>query len=601
MRLSSWQMRLILIQVSILVASVIIVPLRSSRPPALAFFVTDTHVAISGVLAITALLVLLIGGPVACRLKRSARHCSATSSTPRNMSEAQNQFVAERATDVIALTDEAGRICYVSPSFQSILGYAPASAMGVQVLTLVHPDDVAATTASFRHIHQRVTRGTTFRLRHADGSWRWFEADGTSIAENDQCRLLIIGRDITERKRLEAQLHQLQKLDTMGRLTGGVIHDFNNLLTGIAGFAELGLSGLPSAHPVREDLGEIARAAARAATLTNQLLMFARKQIVAPRTLDLNALILDLDKLLRRLIGAQITVVTRLAPDLGQVRADAGQIEQVLVNLVVNARDAMPDGGTVTISTANVTLDSSMLPESSCPAGKYVRLIVSDSGMGIDAATRQRLFEPFFTTKAPDRGTGLGLATCAEIVRQHGGAISISSEPGCGTSVTVYLPQVATVDREDSGVAAPFTSRTSSLPHSTETVLLVEDEDAVRGLASRTLRSLGYSVLEATNGAAALQAVERHGNAPIHLLLTDITMPHIGGRALADRLAQQYPNLAVIFMSGHRKESLVEDGRLNPDVPFLQKPFSRATLAHTLRAALEAQAVGATSAHALVG
>ena len=352
---------------------------------------------------------------------------------------------------------------------------------------------------------------------------------------------------------------------------------------------------------MREDLGEIARAAARAATLTNQLLMFARKQIVAPRTLDLNALIVDMDKLLRRLIGAQIVLSTQPEPEPAWVYADAGQIEQVLVNLVVNARDAMPDSGHLTISTANVTLDSSMCSENGYPAGQYVRLRVSDTGVGIDAATRQRLFEPFFTTKAPHRGTGLGLATCADIVRQHGGAISISSEPGCGTSVTVYLPQVSTLEREDCGLASHLTSVPSSLPHGTETVLLVEDEDAVRALASRTLRSLGYIVLEATNGAAALQAIERHSNAAIHVLLTDITMPYIGGRALADRLAQQYPNLAVIFMSGHREESLVENGSLDTDVLFLQKPFSRAVLAHTVRAALEAQAVGAMPAQGLVG
>src|SRR5262249_3574200 len=218
-----------------------------------------------------------------------------------------------------------------------------------------------------------------------------------------------------------------------------------------------------------------------------------------------------------------------------------------------------------TISTVNVILDALTDAESGCPAGQYVQLTVRDTGVGIDAAIRQRLFEPFFTTKAPHRGTGLGLVTCADIVRQHGGAISISSEPGCGTTVTVYLPQVATVDREDCGLAGPFISLPSSLPHGTETVLLVEDEDAVRALASRTLRSLGYTVLEAADGAAALQAIERHGSAPLHLLLTDMTMPHIGGGSLADRLAQQYPSLAVIFMSGHRKESLVEDGKLEPD------------------------------------
>jgi two-component system, cell cycle sensor histidine kinase and response regulator CckA len=598
MRLLALQIRLILFLVSILITSVIILALRSSGLLVLESLIGDRQAVIPILLVGVASLALFVGIQVVFHLVQHAQQRPVMRNTT---SEEAHRLIAERATDVIAFTDDTGRISYASPSFQSILGYTPASVIGMQALTLVHPDDVAATSACFGRARGHGTGGVAFRLRHADGSWRWFEADSTSVAENGQCRLVIIGRDITERKRLEAELHQLQKLDTIGRLTGGVIHDFNNLLTGIAGFAELGLSGLPSAHPVREDLDEIARAAARAATLTNQLLTFARKQMTAPRTLDLNASILDMDKLLRRLIGAQITLDMRPDAEPAWVYADAGQIEQVLVNLVVNARDAMPDGGHVTISAANVTLDSSMLPESSCLAGEYVRLIVSDTGVGIDAAIRQRLFEPFFTTKAPHHGTGLGLVTCADIVRQHGGAISISSEPGCGTTVTVYLPQVATVDREECGLAAHFTSVPSSLPHGTETVLLVEDEDAVRALASRTLRSLGYTVLEAADGAAALQAVERHDNAPLHLLLTDITMPHMGGGSLADRLAQRYPNLAVIFMSGHRQESLVEDSRLGPDVLFLQKPFSLVTLARTVRAALEAQAVGATSAHALVG
>jgi two-component system, cell cycle sensor histidine kinase and response regulator CckA len=587
MRLSYRQIQLILSVTSILTALlIIVVVLRSSRIPALESLVADKPVAISALQAVMALLVLLIGGLVAWRLKWRARHRSGTMITSLPSSEAAHRLVAERATDIIALTDDAGRICYASPSFQSILGYAPTSAIGVQALTLVHPDDVAATSACFGRARRHGTGGTAFRLRHADGSWRWIEAAGTSMVENGQPCLVIVGRDITERKRLEAELHQSQKLDTIGRLSSAVIHDFNNLLTGIAGFAELGLSGLPAAHPVREDLDEIARAAARAATLTNQLLAFGRKQLAAPRTLDLNALILDLDKLLRRLIGTQITLSTQPDAEPAWVYADASQLEQVLVNLVVNARDAMPDGGTLTISIAHVSLEALTSP--SCPAGTYVRLMVSDTGVGIDAMTQQRLFEPFFTTKAPERGTGLGLATCSDIVRQHGGVISISSEPGCGTAVTIHLPQAVTVDPEDYGERSPLTSLRPQLPPGAETVLVVEDEDAVRALASRTLRSLGYTVLEATDGAAALQAVTQHGTAPIHVLLTDITMPHLGGRVVAERLACAYPNLAVIFMSGHREESLVEDGSLDPDELFLQKPFSRAKLARAVRAALEA-------------
>jgi signal transduction histidine kinase len=287
----------------------------------------------------------------------------------------------------------------------------------------------------------------------------------------------MVGRDITERKQLEAELLQVQKLDVIGRLTIAIAHDLNNLLTGIAGFAELGRGALPAEHAVQDDLEEIIKATSRAAALTSRLLTFAQKQAAAPHILDLNTLVLDMDKLLRRLIGAHITLITQPAPDPAWVFADSGQVEQVLVNLVVNARDAMLDGGVVTIAIANATADTLAGGYGADhPTGASVRLVVSDTGVGIDSATRARLFEPFFTTKAPERGNGLGLSTCYRIIKQHGGDIFISSETGCGTTVTISLPQMTVAD---AAVSAGPAIGATALPHSTETVLLVKDEEVV--------------------------------------------------------------------------------------------------------------------------
>jgi signal transduction histidine kinase len=379
---------------------------------------------------------------------------------------------------------------------------------------LVHPDDGARAWSFLVELRTHGAAHVAVRLRHADGRWVWFEISGERTWNVHSPVVVLVGRDITAHKRLEAELLHLQKLDTIGRLTGGVAHDLNNLLTGIAGLADLALSGLPASHPVQEDIREIAKAAARATTLTNQLLTFARKHITAPRVLDLNALVLDIGPLLQRLIDAQIALSVQPDPEPAWVFADADQLAQVLLNLVVNARDAMPGGGSLTIGVTHRTLDEATCLEHCCPSGPSVRLSVSDTGTGIDAASRQRVFEPFFTTKPPGQGTGLGLAICAEIVREHQGAIHISSELDRGTTVTVELPMATHADRVE--CCEPFTlvSAISSLPTGTETVLLVTDEDVVRKVASQILRVCGYTVLEAANGAAALQIIEQHANAP---------------------------------------------------------------------------------------
>ncbi len=388
--------------------------------------------------------------------------------------------------------------------------------------------------------------------------------------------------EIATRKKLQVQLVLSQKMESIGRLAGGVAHDFNNLLTAISGNAELALGMLEPSHPVREDLKAIEDAAGRAASLTRQLLAFARKQIIEPHVLNLNDLVLDMDKLLRRLIGADIELVTLPAPDLANVKVDLSQIEQVLVNLVVNARDAMPIGGQLTIETGNVLLDESYVRSYvNMAPGHYIVLAVSDTGVGMSPEVQARLFEPFFTTKDPGKGTGLGLATSYGIVRQHGGHICVYSEIGHGTTIRVYLPRT-----EDVAAAPARHDVSKDMPQGAETVLLVEDEPAVRALAARSLRALGYTVIEAGDGVQALKVATEHAGT-IQLLLTDVIMPQMGGKALADWVVRTRPGIRVLFMSGYTDNAITQHGRLDPGIVFLQKPFSPAALAQKVREILD--------------
>ncbi len=396
--------------------------------------------------------------------------------------------------------------------------------------------------------------------------------------------VLEINRDITERKRLEAQLLQSQKMESVGQLAGGIAHDFNNLLTAISGYAELIADALPASVDLHAEVQEIQKAAARATLLTRQLLTFARRQPMAARVIDLNEQIRDLGGLLRRLIGEHIALVAVAAPDLAPVWGDPGQIEQVIVNLAVNARDAMPDGGTLTIETDNVDLDPRYARgHLDVPAGQYVMLAVNDTGMGMPPEVQSHIFEPFFTTKPPGEGTGLGLSTCYGIVKQHGGTIWIYSEVGVGTVVKIYLQRY-----EGGGAAAPAKSAGSAaLPRGTETVLLVEDEEAVRALAARVLRSCGYRVLEAPDGAAALRVAEIHAPEVIHLLLTDVVMPQLGGPAVAAQIVTWYPHIRVLFMSGYPGHATIQHGYVDASANMIQKPFTPTTLAQAVRAVLE--------------
>jgi signal transduction histidine kinase len=391
----------------------------------------------------------------------------------------------------------------------------------------------------------------------------------------------ILQAQIGERKRLEAQFLQAQKMEGIGRLAGGVAHDFNNLLTAITGYAGLARDTLTPTDPLHDDLEAILEAANRAAALTRQLLIFARRQVLEPRVLNLNDLVLNVDKLLRRLIGEDIELVTLPTPDLWLVKADANQIEQMVVNLAVNARDAMPDGGTLTIETANVVLGETYARQHvGVTPGPCVRLAVSDTGVGMTPEVQAQIFDPFFTTKEAGKGTGLGLATCYGIIKQHGGHIWVYSEVGHGTTFKVYLPR---------GMEAADIRLIEQAPEAelrgNETVLLVEDEGAVRQLAARVLRQLGYTVLEAGDGADALRVADKHCGA-IDLLLADVVLPQLRGTALAECLQERLPDLKVLFMSGYTDQTIVHHNILEPDVAFLQKPFSPELLARKVREVL---------------
>jgi signal transduction histidine kinase/ActR/RegA family two-component response regulator len=381
----------------------------------------------------------------------------------------------------------------------------------------------------------------------------------------------------------EKQLWQSQKMEAVGRLAGGVAHDFNNLLTVIKGYTELMLEELKPSDPMRAEMDEVQKAADRAATLTRQLLAFSRRQVLAPKVVNLNYLVEDMNKLLRRLLGEDIELCVRLADNLGSAKADPGQIEQVIMNLAVNARDAMPRGGKLTLETANIELDAAYSRQHApVVPGSYVMLAITDTGSGIDAETLSHVFEPFFTTKEQGKGTGLGLSTVYGIVKQSGGYIWPYSEPGMGTSFKIYLPRVA-----EKAERAQARAQASSGLGGTETILLVEDEEGVRGLTRQILQRHGYTVLEAEHGQDALRLCERYSG-PIHLLLSDVVLAaQMSGRELVQHLAPLRREMKVLYMSGYSDEAIVHHGVLEPGTAFLQKPFTTESLMRKLREVLD--------------
>ena len=419
-------------------------------------------------------------------------------------------------------------------------------------------------------------------VRSPDG--RTYELRSVPIRDDNGTVVSVVevGRDITEMKRMEERLLQSHKMEAVGRLAGGVAHDFNNLLTVITGYSELLLSHLGEDDPRREEAEQIRKAGNRAAALTRQLLAFSRRQVLQPEVLDLNRVVQELETMLRRLIGENMDLATSLAAGLGKVKVDPGQIEQVVVNLVVNARDAMPGGGKLTIRTANVVTDGEAARgDGTVPSGSYVLLEISDTGCGMDPGTIANIFEPFFTTKEVGKGTGLGLATVYGIVKQSGGHISVTSDPGKGATFHIYLPRIEESAAEPKTVPASTASTCGQ-----ETVLLVEDSEVVRRLVREILERNGYNVLEASQGSDAILVCSGHKGA-IHLILTDVVMPGMSGRELCTRLTPLYPGVKVIYMSGYTDDAIGHHGVLEPGTAYLQKPFTPNALERKVREVLD--------------
>jgi PAS domain S-box-containing protein len=460
-------------------------------------------------------------------------------------------------------------------------GYSREEFLGMTIRDIRPPEDVPSPLQRLQAEGPEYQESGVWRHRKKDGSIIEVEINSHPLLFEGGPAQLVLAVDVTERRQLEAQLRQSQKMEAVGTLAGGIAHDFNNLLTTILGYSGLVLDRLESESSLREEIEEIQKAGERAANLTRQLLAFSRKQVLAPVVLDLNAVVADMEKMLGRLIGEDVALAAVLAPDLWRIRADAGQIEQVIVNLVVNARDAMPRGGKVTIETRNLDMDDSYIrTHSYVQPGEYVGFSVSDTGTGMDTETRTRIFEPFFTTKGPGKGTGLGLSTVYGIIKQSGGSIEVYSEPGWGTTFKVYLPRV--LERE---TPVSTQARSPSVGGS-ETVLLVEDEEAVRRLARLVLEKMGYRVLEAASAEEAFSVATGHSGG-IDLLLTDSVMPGMSGPDLARSLRPRRPEMRVLFMSGYTDDAIVRHGLLEPTEAFLQKPFTPDVLARKVRDVLD--------------
>jgi PAS domain S-box-containing protein len=453
----------------------------------------------------------------------------------------------------------------------------------------VYPDDRAAVIAA---VSEGSAAGSAFTVLHrvlVDGKIRWLAGAGRFVtdAAGKPLRAVGISQDVTERRLLESQFQQAQKMEAVGRLAGGVAHDFNNLLTVILGFCEILIEELEPDAPARAEIGEIQKAGLRAAGLTRQLLAFSRKELIEPKVLDLNEVLTGMRPMLARLIKEDVKIVFAAPPGLARIMADRGQIEQVVLNLAVNAQDAMPTGGQLTIQTSNTELDENYASTHfDIKPGAYVALTVTDSGVGMSAAIMERLFEPFFTTKGAGQGTGLGLASVHGIVKSSGGSVHVYSEPGRGSSFTVYLPQV-TSGELPSAVAAP------SVATGTETVLVVEDAEALRELTRRLLERQGYTVIAAASAAEARRLFE--WNPSIAVLLTDVVMPDCSGPRLASQLAKRRPGFKVIYMSGYTDEAISQHGVLKPGIAFLHKPFTSHILGRKIREALDQPAGVAAS------
>ena len=506
----------------------------------------------------------------------------ATAQAALERSEARYRSLTLASASIVWLADADGGFIREGSSWEEYTGQSTAAAEGTGWINAIHPHDREGVDAIWRRAFERKEAYySEYRLMRADGQYRRVVSRGIPVFGPDGTPIEWVGAcvDVEDERKAADHLRQTQRIEAVGNLAGGLAHEVNNMMTAVIGFGGFVLKGLPEEDPHRSDVSEMVKAATRAAGITRQLLAFTRQQVLQPSVLDLNSVITDLTRMLSGFLGADIELNVQLDPHAGRVRADRGQLEQVIVNLALNARYAMRSGGRLTLGTSRTMLDdgySRRHPGTNIEHGPYVALSVTDTGPGMDAATRARAFEPFFTTKPVGEGTGLGLSTAYGIIKQSGGYIWLYSEPGQGTAVKVYLPQVLDpISRPSRPLTAPRGEG--------ETLLVVEDEEAVRTLARRTLEDAGYRVLVAANGKSALELL---GGAEVDLVLCDVILPEMSGHELGRRVASLRPELPILYMSGYPGLEVVERGLIAHDAPFIEKPFTAAALASSVRGLL---------------
>ena len=503
-------------------------------------------------------------------------------------SEERFGYLIQNLSDVITIVAVDGTMLYHSPSLERVAGYKPSDLLGRSLLDLVHPEDAPAVRATLERLTLKVGSASPpeYRFRRKDGSWVWLESVGNNLL-NDVAvgGIVVTSRDVTGRRALEEQVRQSQKMEAVGRLAGGIAHDFNNLLMVIRGYAEIVMEEDSATPPVRKNVETIVRTTESAASLTRQLLSFSRKHVFSPQVLDLNSLVNRMSEMLVGVLRDEMEFMVKLDPIACCVSADPGQIEQVIMNLVVNARDAMPQGGKLILETAHIPEGPRSSRPSALPRGDYVMLAVSDTGVGMDRDTQSRIFEPFFTTKNKEEGTGLGLSVVYNIVRASGGHVRVNSEPGRGSTLQVFFPAVAAPPQPQTVEVAAKTSRAGK-----ETILVAEDQPDLRWMICQFLQELGYSVLEAKDGGDAVALAEQYKNV-IDVLLTDVVMPHVRGSEVARRLSKSRPDMKVIYMSGYTEGEFgaVPGENLGPGTTLLQKPFELDSLALKIREVLQAK------------